>query len=602
MINAQPWLYAALCFLLHSSSNAKVLSSPAELTVREYDFIVVGGGTAGSVVASRLSEDPQVAVLLIEAGGSHEGLLNLEAPFLGVTLPNTAVDWNYTAVPQVGLNNRTFHYTRGYVLGGSSSVNLLTWNRGSNDLWDRWATLTGDDGWSWNQVEKYYLKTSRLVPSADGHDTIGQVDPSVHGYGPVQVSVPGFELPTDSITETASRELGGRFAFNVDFNSGNFVGTGYMQSTVGGGERSSAATAYLPPLVQSRTNLDILLNTRATKLVKSGSSKLGPIFQTVEIASSPTDKRILVSAKKEVIVSAGAFATPQLLLLSGIGPANDLKSVSITPIVDLPDVGQYLLDHALLPNYFSVSTNGTWDDLLRNPAVFNATLEEWIENRQGLFVDSPGNTLSYLRLPENSPAFNDTPDPASGPLSPHTEFIVVDGFAAFGPVPQPATGNYITILTAVVSTTSSGAVTLASSDPFDLPLIDPRLLTTSFDIEAMIQTMKDAQTFLQASPWQKAYRPVPFGDLATATTDELKAQYARQNTFTESHPSGTARMSPDQADWGVVDSKLRLKGAQGVRVVDASVFPAIPECHIQAPIYVIAERASDLIKSAYGLL
>ncbi|CAL1710566.1 unnamed protein product [Somion occarium] len=589
--------------LLHLSSlsnlcSAAFFTSPSQLSKKQYDFVIVGGGTAGSVLANRLTENSKVSVLVIEAGVNHQGNLNLEVPFLGVTLSGTQVDWNFTTTPQNGLNGRVLPYARGFVLGGSGSINLLTFNRGSDDVWNRWASLTKDQGWSWNSVKKYYLKSSSLVPPADGHDFTGQANPAVHGNGPVEVSVPGFSLPIDDLVVSTSNQLGGRFSFNVDFNSGKFVGVGFMQSSIGGGERSSAATAYLEP-VESRRNLDILINAQVTKLIQSGTSKSGPIFQVAEIGQP--GKRWQVMALKEVILSAGVIGTPQLLLLSGIGPSAALTSLQITPLVDLPDVGTNLADHPLVPNYFQVSSNGTWDDVLRNGDNFGATLGLWQASRQGLFVNSPGNTLAYTRLPANSPALAGISDPAAGSRSAHTELIFVDGFAPFGSVPQPATGNFVTVLTAVVSPTSRGSVTLASTDPFAKPLINPSILSTNFDIQAMVQAIKDAQTFLNATPWQKDFKPVPFGDLANARTDTDKASFARQNSVTVNHPAGTARMSPANSNWGVVDSQLKLKGAQGVRIVDASVFPVIPECHIQGPVYIVAERAADLIKSAYGL-
>lgn len=215
-----------------------------------------------------------------------------------------------------------------------------------------------------------------------------------------------------------------------------------MQSSIGGGERSSAATAYLPTDVRSRTNLDILLNTRAVRLVQTDNSTTGPVFKAVQIAQTAdgmhfsmapstlctkqsSDTPTTITAKNEIIVSGGVFGTPHLLLLSGIGPADELEDFSITPLVNSPDVGSNLLDHALLPNYFNVSINGTWDDVLRDSSIFNEKLQQWIDTRQGLFTDSPGNTLSYNRLPAGSSALAGIPDPASGPLSPHTEMIFV---------------------------------------------------------------------------------------------------------------------------------------------------------------------------------
>ncbi|KAK7689613.1 hypothetical protein QCA50_007406 [Cerrena zonata] len=592
--------FVHLAFLPNLVS-ATVYTSHTQLTKRQYDIIIIGGGTAGSVLANRLTENSKVSVLVIEAGADTKDNLSVQVPFLGSTLPGTAVDWAFTSTAQSGLNGRTIPYARGLGLGGSSAINLLTYNRGSDDIWNSWASITGDSAWCWNNVKQYYLKSSSLVAPADGRDTTGQVDPSVHGSGPVEVSVPGFSLPIDTLVVQTSKQLGGRFKYNVDFNSGDFTGVGFMQSTVGGGERSDANTAYLQPVI-SRSNLDVLINTQVTKLVQSGTSKLGPIFNIVELGSTADkNNRSQVMALKETILSAGVIGTPQILQLSGIGPSASLKSLGITPLLDIADVGTGLVDHPMVANYFQVSSNGTWDDVLRDNSLLGSTLGQWQSSRQGLFVDSPANTQGYQRLPAGSSALAGIADPAAGSKSAHTELIFVDGFAPFGELTQPATGNYLTVLTAVVSPTSRGSVTLASTDPFAKPLINPAVLTTNFDILAMVQAMKDAQTFLAAAPWQQDFKPVAFGDLANAKTDADKATFARNNAVTVNHPAGTARMSSASSKSGVVDSQLRVKGAQFLRVVDASVFPTIPECHIQAAVYIVAERAADLIKTAYGL-
>ncbi|KAH8079085.1 aryl-alcohol-oxidase from pleurotus Eryingii [Cristinia sonorae] len=573
----------------------RVITSLSQLQT-QYDFVIIGGGTAGSAVANRLSENADVSVLVVEAGDNNVGNTNLEIPFLGVTLPGTSVDWNFTTTAQSGLNGRSIPYTRGFVLGGSSSVNLLTYHRGSDDLWNRWAQLSGDQGWSWNSVEKYYRKSSRLVPPADGRDVTGLVNPSAHGNGPVEVSVPGFPLPIDDIVLNSAKQLGGRFNFNQDFNGGNIIGIGYMQSAIGEGERSSGATAYLNP-VFDRSNLDVLINTRVTKLVNSATSGT-PHMNIVELAQSSGGPRVRVTAGKEIVLSAGVIGTPQILQLSGIGNANDLNALGIPVILNNADVGANLADHPLLANYFQVQSTGTWDDVLRDSNLFGQTIGQWQADKTGLFVDSPGNTVGFFKLPAGSPALSGIQDPSSGPKSAHTELIFVDAFAPFGSVPQPATGNFVTVLSAVVSPTSRGTVKLASTDPFAKPLINPNFLGTNFDIKAMVQAIHDALDFMAAPLWQQDFKPVPFGDLASATTDDLKATFAREQSVNVNHPVGTARMS---ANGGVVDANLLLKGVSGLRIVDASIFPVIPECHVQGAVYIVAERAADLIKTAHNL-
>ncbi|THG95129.1 hypothetical protein EW026_g6469 [Hermanssonia centrifuga] len=540
-------LIAAAIHVLPSVST--ILTSPTQIA-SSYDFVIVGAGTTGNVLANRLTAKPNVTVLVIEAGGSDQGILDIEVPFLGVTIPGTAIDWNYTTTPQVGADDRTLHYTR--------------------------------------------------VPPADGHDTTDQVIPAVHGHGPVEVSVPGFPLPLDGLVVNASRELGGIWSYSRDLNAGITLGTGYMQSSIGGGERSDSATAYLHP-VDSRTNLDILINTQVTKIIQSGTDGGKPAFRIVQMAQNAEGPLYTVTATNEVILAAGVIGTPQILQLSGIGPHALLQGLDITTIVNSPKVGKGLSDHPLVPLYYEVNSNETWDIVLRDPDVFNADLAEWMANRMGLFVDSPGNTQSFFRIPRSDPIFHVYPDPAAGPLSAHLETIWVNAFAPLGDTPPPTTGNFLTILTAVVAPTSRGYVQINSSDPFDHPLINPEILNTFFDVYAMVHAIRKAQGFLLA-PAFDGYIAGPFGDLANATTDAELAAYAAENAITVNHPSGTCQMSSSNSvSDGVVNSHLLVNGASGLRIVDASIFPSVPSCHIQAIVYTVAERAATLIKAQYNL-
>ncbi|THU96825.1 aryl-alcohol-oxidase from pleurotus Eryingii [Dendrothele bispora CBS 962.96] len=594
-----PFTSKLLLLLFAKSSFSALLSSPRELAKSKYDFVIVGGGTAGSVIASRLTEDSSVKVLVVEAGISHVGLLNVEVPFLSTSIqPGTAIDWNYTTVAQAGLDNRTVSIPRGHVLGGSSSTNVLVWNRGSNDVWDHWSNITKDERWSWNAIEPYYLKTNHMTTPADKHNTTGQFDPSAYGSGPLDISLPGYPTELDGRVLNTSKSLGGRVKYTQDLNSGDLVGFSYIQSTIGNGERSSSATAYLEPALD-RSNLDVLINTRAIRLVANETQAGTPVFTGVELVQGPQDTPIRVTASNEIVLCGGSIGTPQLLLLSGVGPKEELTTLGIDPVLDIPDVGKNLIDHPLVPTYYQVADNATtFDDLLRSADLFNQTLAQWQNDKQGLFVNSPSNTYGFLQLPDE--AFVNQTNPAAGPLSANTEILFGDGFAPLGTLTQPLMGRFITILTAVVSPTSRGSITLNSSDPFEQPLINPGILTTEFDMNAMVQAVKDSQQFIHTSPYWDDFFLGPYGDLASAETDEERIELIRKEAVTIYHPVGTASMSPKEAKWGVTDPELRVKGARGLRVVDASIFPHIPECHIQALVYTVAERAADMIKEAYN--
>ncbi|ESK84780.1 aryl-alcohol oxidase [Moniliophthora roreri MCA 2997] len=587
-------LWALSClFALGLPAYARLFNSISELKNRNYDFVIVGGGTAGSVLASRLSEDRKNKVLVVEAGVDNANVQDIIVPFLGPGAFNSLVDWNFTSTPQVGMMNRTIPLSRGFVLGGSSSINFMAWNRGSNDMWDNFARLSNDSGWSWDSVADYNLKVSRLTPPSDGHNTTGEVIPSAHGNGPVLTSLPGFETELDpKVTDTA-KSMSGRFRYNEDINAGDMLGFGFMQNAIGNGERSSAATSYLVPAL-NRSNLDVVIHSRVTSVRASRPSRNDePTIDTVEIAQTANGPRVNVTASKEIILSAGVFGTPQILMLSGIGPQEELTKHGIPVVLNSPDVGRHLVDHPLLANYYVVNSNRTFDPVLRDESLIGPLLQQWEANRTGLLViPAAGNTVSFLKNPPDLfPGF----DPSSGPGSGNTEMIFCNGFEPLGATPLPSNGSFMSVITAVVSPTSRGALTLNTTNPFDAPLIDPQLFTTDFDVQTMVQVMKDADTFISGPAWQ-GYVIEPFVNFAN---DDERATYARNNSITVNHCVGTARMGPGGVEGGVVDSSLRVKGVKGLWIVDASVYPQIPENHPQAVAYILAERASDLIKASH---
>ncbi|ESK87617.1 aryl-alcohol oxidase [Moniliophthora roreri MCA 2997] len=583
---------AAYLSLWPPYSVARLLNNLSELDNNtQYDFIIVGGGTAGSVLANRLTEDGKSKVLAVEAGINNEGVLTSEVPFLASRNYGGLLDWNYTTVPQAGANGRQINVPRGFVLGGSSSINIMYWYRGSDDMWNNFAKLTGDEGWAWESVSKYYLKTSRLVPPQDGRDITGLVDPSAHGDGPVNVTLISSPLPIMSTVVDVVKDSEGQDAFNVDYNSGNTLGIGWGQYSIGGGIRNSAATAYLQPAIP-RSNLDVLIHTRATKLHPSDFSHEGtPSIRTVEIASDDNGPRLNITASKEVILSAGSLNTPQLLLLSGIGPKVDLEALNIPLVHDSPAVGANLTEHPFVANIFSVTPSiETLDNVLRNTTLQAQLLSQWKANRTGVYVNSVNNIAWNWKVSANE-------DPSSGPGSGNIMAVFTPSYQAIAAAPvPPSTGRFISVSTAVISPTSRGSLKLSSSNPFDPPLIDYGLYTSDFDINAQVEAMKMVQDFLSLPQFQGIVEG-PFGDLANATTDQEKAAFARANSRTYSHPSCTASMGPG----GVVDSRLKVKGVEGLRVVDASVFPQIPECNTQAPVYIVAERAADLIRRDHAL-
>lgn len=597
------WAASAAYILFSAVSElcvAKVYNRVEDLpTARRYDFVVVGGGTAGNVVANRLSENPAWNVLVIESGPSNEGVLNAIVPFLSIALQKSPYDWNFTTTPQTALGGRVLAYPRGHILGGTSSINGMFYTRGSSSDFDRFAEVTGDPGWSWEKMQPYVRKNERWTAPADNHNTSGQFTPSVHGFnGITSVSLTGFPQGIGPRIVQTTQELSGDFPYNEDLNSGDPIGVGWLQSTIGGGMRSSSATSYLAPHFLERPNLDVLVNTRVTRILKM--SYTGPdavrqqvAFRNVEVARNSTGPRQIIAASKEVILSAGAIGTPQVLLSSGVGDAAELRAVGIKPVLDLPDVGKNLQDQPAVANSWFVSSNDTLDSILQNPELSAQYLAQWQDSHTGPMVATGCSHLGFSRLPDNSPIFKTSSDPSSGRNTPHYELIIVNGGLGGSP-----TGHFIGIVNAVVTPSSRGNVTLRSSHPFDDPIIDLGLLASEFDRFALREAVKSAQKFLTAPAW-KDYVIGPAGDIQNVTTDDELDALIRASAASAMHPVGSAAMSAKGSKWGVVDPDLRVKGVTGLRVVDASVMPFVPAGHTQASVYAIAERASDLIRGAW---
>ncbi|KAJ6587189.1 aryl-alcohol oxidase [Mycena vulgaris] len=589
---AQIFLLSALALGITLSS-AAIIEDIADLTELnlEFDFIVVGGGTAGNVIANRLSENPDYSVLVLEAGGSNAGVLNIAVPFYAPrAVPDTPQDWNYTTTAQVNLNGRSLAYPRGFVLGGSSSINDMVYTRGSKEDFDRFARVTGDEGWSWDNLIPYMRKNERFGPPADHHNTAGQFNPAVHGFDGINsVSLAGFPTSIDNrIIETTS-ELP-EFPFNTDMNSGYQLGIGWVQATIKNGSRSSSATSYLgPQFLVSRPNLNILLHARATRILQSSSKT----FQTVEFVQNIHGKRFTLTAKKEIIISAGSIGTPSILLHSGIGNSSALLAIGIEPLHHLPSVGQNLTDHAVAGLTWLVNSTDTWENANRNATLAEEELDQWDTKRTGPLVDTVTSHIGWLRIPDNSSIFGRFSDPAAGPNTAHFELVFSNGFLG----PTPPTGNFLSITAVVVSPVSRGSVTLQSSDPLDAPLIDPNHLDSELDLFILREAMRSALRFAAAPAWAN-YIISPLNVNSNMTDAELD-EYIHNNGGAGYHPVGTSSMSPKGASYGVVDPDLRVKGLVGVRVVDVSVAPFIPAAHTQAAAYFIAERAADLIKESW---
>ncbi|KAF8645721.1 hypothetical protein AX16_007589 [Volvariella volvacea WC 439] len=564
-------------FLLASAASAKIFYDPVDLFNynQQYDFIVVGGGNAGCVVASRLSEVSNQTVLLVEAGEYGNDIEDAIIPWFGPRMtPNRPWNWNYTTAPQDGLNGRTFPYPRGRLLGGSSAVNYVVYNRGSIDDFARWAEYTGDDGWTWEAMEPYFQKNERFVPPADNHDTTGQFLPEAHGFnGTLLVSLPGYPTPIDDLVLSATEQT--EFFYNEDMNKGDQLGIGWTYSSIGDSKRSSSATAYLSDLVVARPNLDILVNAQVLRLKQSASPRISgngtPVLDKVVFSKSRGAPEYYAYARKEIILSAGSVGTPQILLLSGVGPAEELDAVGIPTFANVSDVGKNLQDHALLPNQFLVNASNTWE-AYRDASIMQTDYDVYIATGQGPLVNTICNHIGWFRVPDNSSIWELGPDPSAGPTSSHYELVFANGFVGIVQE-QPSEGNYMSVITNLIQPASIGSITLQSSDPWDSPIIDPAILKDQRDFLVMVEAYKAARRFL-AAPAFEGYIESGYAGAAATSDADIEA-YIRNFTTSVWHPVGTASMSPIDADYGVTGPDLLVKGVTGVRVIDASVMVRI---------------------------
>ncbi|KAJ7489582.1 aryl-alcohol oxidase [Mycena latifolia] len=586
--------HAILILTYFASCLCKIYEKASDLPGLEYDFVIIGGGTAGLVVANRLTENTKFSVLVLEAGVSNEGVLDSSIPFfVNNLLGNNIYDWNYTTTPQSGLNGRVLNYFRGHILGGCSAHNYMFYTRGTIDDFNRYAELTGDPGWSWNQIFPYFLKNEKWTPPADLHNTSPQFNPSVHSiHGINSVSLSGFQWPVGRRIIQATQELPDEFPFNLDMNSGKPLGVGWVQSTIGGGKRSSSATSYLAPEFAKRNNLHVLLHAQVTTLVdhKRVNGKLA--FRGIQF-SQPGSSRLTAKATKEIILSAGTVGTPHILMNSGVGDKVALNALGIPSLLHLPSVGKNISDHPAVALSWTVNSTQTMESITQNATAFNEAFAQWNATRTGPFVDLGMTHIGWFRLDPESPIFAQFPDPSAGPNTAHIELV----FGGIGPIMVPLQGHFMGIGIAVVTPVSRGSITLNTSNPSGPPLIDPGYLTSEFDLFAAREGLKRAQRFVTAPVW-KDYILAPTVDIENLTTDELH-QFIRNNTASPSHLVGSASMSARDATYGVVDPDLIVKGASGLRIIDASVLPIVPSAHTQAATYVVAERGADLVKAIW---
>jgi choline dehydrogenase len=520
-----------------------------------YDYIIVGAGSAGCVLAARLSADPSVSVLLLEAGLADDAD-EIRAPAAVSRLFQSAYDWNYTTVPQHRAGGRSIYWPRGKVLGGSSSMNAMVYMRGNRHDFQTWRDEYGCTGWGYEDLLPYFRRAEDNSRGASAYHGTG---------GPLAVSDPRYKSQACEAFLGAAQEQGA--VANPDFNGPRQDGVGWYQVTQRDGRRCSAATAYLHPAM-SRPNLTVYTEALVTRVLIDGEQATGVTYlHKGEIETA--------RANSEVILCGGAVNSPQLLMLSGIGPADHLIESGISVHADSPGVGANLSDHPMVPVIWSTPRlRGLWEK------SGNGSAMRWRLTHRGPLTSNVAECGGFAHSEPRLPA----PDLQLHVLpAPYRDQGLAD-----------SAQRAMTVLVGLVDVRSRGLIRLRSADPRHRPSIDPGYLSDGGgDARALLAGLKMAREFVTARPMAAVCKS-ELDPGAHVRSDAELMDYVRASVVTLYHPVGTCAMGRE-SKWSVVDTELRVRGVTGLRVVDASVMPAVPRGNTNAPTIAIAERASDLI-------
>lgn len=532
------------------------------MAVEEFDYVVVGGGSAGCVVASRLSEDPTVSVCLLEAGGEGRDVL-IRAPLgFAVAMPRGINSWNYETVPQAGFGGRRGFQPRGKALGGSSAINAMIYARGHPSDYDAWEAL-GNPGWGFDDLLPYFKKSE---------DNAIHRDSPLHGVGgPLHVTNLRSPSPLNDVFLAACQSQG--IPFNPDMNGPQHHGCYHVQVTQKDGERHSAAAAFIHPNLD-RPNLEVRTGAHITRVRVERRRAVGVDHQ--QGGQSRT-----VRARREVVMSAGAFGTPQILMASGIGPGAHLQALGIPTVLDVPGVGQNLQDHiSALLIYRAKSSDHTVGISPVGVARLLGSMWEWRRHRRGTITSCAAESGVYYRTSPDVEVSDMEMELIVGIGDDHgRKFHLGHGYSAHLLLARPK---------------SVGEVRLASPDTRVAPLIDPRYFSHPYDMETLVKGTQVALDIMSSAPFDP-YR----GEMLIHYDRDDPRQIEetlRAHADTEYHVCGTAKMGPETDPMAVVDAELRVRGIDAMRIADASVMPQVTSNNIHAAVLMIGEKCADMIR------
>lgn len=531
-----------------------------------YDYIIAGAGPAGCVLAHRLTEDPHVKVLLIEAGDTDwHPLLAMPAGFAKMT--KGIASWGWSTVPQKHMENRVFWYTQAKVLGGGSSINAQIYTRGNRADYDTWAFEEHCSGWGYADVLGYFKRAEDNQKMANAYHGIG---------GPIGVRDPINPLPIDYAFIKAGQQAG--MPYNPDFNGASQEGVGLYQVTIRNARRSSASKAYIEP-IRNRRNLTVRTQTQCLKvLVENGRAT------SIVVRSHGANSNETLRAGRDIIISAGAIGTPRLLQLSGIGPADELRALGIDSVHHLPGVGKNLQDHLDLYTIGECSGDHTYDRVARPHRTLWAGLQ-YILFQNGPVASSLFEAGGFATADQSA-------------RSPDIQFHLGLGSGIEAGVDRLKNPG-VTINSAFLRPRSRGSVTLKSADPADAPLIDPNYWADPYDRAISLKGLRMAIEILNQDAFKPFLLAQRMPNLDKLSDDDLIA-YACKTAKTDHHPVGTCRMGHD--DMAVVEPEtLKLRGLEGLRICDASIMPRLTSCNTNAPTVMIGEKGADLIRGLPAL-